>query len=161
MSQIMVLIRDHEAGVYEMIDQVQALQRRQRITISDAAIVIRQADGKVKVRQANQLVGAGTLGGAFWGLFIGRLFWAPWASSEASEPASSRRLDCGLDDDFINEVWNSIRPGYSALLMMVMTMNDKGIEEAFLDHRVQIVSTQLSLDDELRLHDAFGVQELF
>jgi uncharacterized membrane protein len=54
------------------------MQRQNLITLHDAAVVVRSQDGKVKVRQAVNLVGAGALGGAFWGMLIGLLFLAPW-----------------------------------------------------------------------------------
>ena len=47
--------------------------------LSDAAVVIRRQYGHVKVKHAVSLVGNGALGGAFWGLLIGLIFWMPWA----------------------------------------------------------------------------------
>ena len=48
------------------------------ITLSDAATVVRKPDGKVKVKQANSLVGVGALGGAFWGMLFGLIFFVPF-----------------------------------------------------------------------------------
>ena len=53
------------------------LQKQQLITVSDAAIVVRKDDGKVKVKQAVSLVGAGAMGGAFWGMLFGVIFFVP------------------------------------------------------------------------------------
>lgn len=65
-----------------------------------------------KVKQAVNLVGAGALGGAFWGMLIGLLFWMPWlglAIGAASGALGGALADVGVDDKFIKEVGNTIR----------------------------------------------------
>jgi uncharacterized membrane protein len=61
-----------------MRDELGQLQKERLVTLDDAAVVVRRQDGKVKVNQATSLVGAGSLGGAFWGMLIGLLFFMPW-----------------------------------------------------------------------------------
>ena len=78
MSDLIVLAFDNEDGAIQMRDKLGALQKQQIIQLEDAAVVIRRQDGKVKVKQAVSLVGAGALGGAFWGMLIGLIFWMPW-----------------------------------------------------------------------------------
>ena len=77
MSTLAVFSFDSEAGAERMRDSLARLQTQRLITLDDAAVVVRSMDGKVKVRQAQSLVGAGALGGAFWGMLIGLLFLAP------------------------------------------------------------------------------------
>ena len=62
----------------QLRDKLVALQKQHLISLEDASVVVRRQDGKVKVKQAVSLVGAGALGGAFWGMLIGILFWMPW-----------------------------------------------------------------------------------
>jgi uncharacterized membrane protein len=57
-----------------MRDNLVGLQKLQLISLADAAVIVRRQDGKVKVKQTVSLVGAGALGGAFWGMLIGMLF---------------------------------------------------------------------------------------
>ncbi len=66
MSDLLVFAFDNPDGANEMIGTIQSLQKQQLIQLADAAIVVRKPDGKAKVKQANSLVGAGALGGAFW-----------------------------------------------------------------------------------------------
>ena len=61
MSNLIVLAFDTEAGATKMLAEVERLQKMQLISIEDAATVVRHADGKVKVKQANGLVGAGAI----------------------------------------------------------------------------------------------------
>ena len=97
----------------------------QLINLDDAAIVVRNHDGKVKVKQAVNLVGAGTVGGAFWGMLIG-LLWVPWlglAIGAVTGAISDKLTDYGINDEFINEVAGTIEPGGSALFLFDLTMD--------------------------------------
>ena len=82
------------------------LQKQQLITIQDAAIVTWPAGTKKpKTRQLNNLAGAGALGGAFWGMLFGLLFFIPLSALAigAGDGRADRRMaDVGIDDNFIN-----------------------------------------------------------
>ena len=159
MSTLLVLAFATETGAQEMVGHVQALQRQQLISVSDAATVVRKKDGFVKVKQANNMVGAGVFGGAFWGLLIGLLFWAPWQGL-AEDAASGVLVDYGVADNFIKEVSDSIKPGYSALFMIVAQMNEDKVFPAFTQQEVALLRTNLSAKDEVKLCAAFGVVEV-
>ena len=62
MSDLIVFAFDTEDGAAEMRDALNKMQKQQLIELEDAAVVIRRQDGKVKVKQAVSLVGAGALG---------------------------------------------------------------------------------------------------
>jgi uncharacterized membrane protein len=159
MSTLLVLAFECEIGAQKMINHVQALQRQQLITISDAAIVVRQAEGNIKVKQMNCLVGAGALGGAFWGLLIGLLFWTSWKELAVSGDVARKISDYGLDDEFIEEAGNAIKLGYSALFLMVAYMTEDKVLAKLAHPKATLLSTGLSSEDEIRLHEAFGVME--
>ena len=74
MATMVVLAFKDETSAAQMRDKLAGLQKLQLISLSDAAVVVRRQDGKVKVKQTVSLVGAGALGGAFWGMLIGMLF---------------------------------------------------------------------------------------
>jgi hypothetical protein len=67
MSDLIVVAFDNETGAENMRDALVGMQKRHVVTLEDAAVVVRKQDGKVKVKQAVNLVGEGALGGAFWG----------------------------------------------------------------------------------------------
>jgi uncharacterized membrane protein len=129
------------------------------IKVSDAATVIRKLDGKVKVKQANNLVGAGVLGGAFWGMFIGLLFWAPWlglAIGAVTGALSGKLSDYGIDDDFIEEVGAKVEPGGSALLLMIEQWTEDKVVDELSKFDAHVVRSSLSKEDEEKLKAAFG-----
>jgi uncharacterized membrane protein len=70
MSTLVVLKFDSEDGAATMRDRLLKLQKRQLITIEDAAIMKKDANGKPKLEQLNNMAGVGALGGAFWGMLF-------------------------------------------------------------------------------------------
>jgi uncharacterized membrane protein len=162
MSQLVVFSFKTETGAEEMRDELKALQKQQLITLSDAAVVVRRQDGKVKVKQAVSLVGAGALGGAFWGMLIGLLFWAPWlglAIGAASGALGGALTDTGVDDKFIKEVGSTIEPGHSALFLLVESWTEDKVMDQLTKFDAKVLQTSLSKEDEAKLTAAFGAEE--
>lgn len=156
MSILLVLTFTNETGAGGMVGHVQALQKQQLIAISDAAIVIRKEDRKVKVKQVNSLVGVGALGGAFWGLLVGRLFWESWLDPSASA-AEGKILNSGIADEFIVNLGRAIQPGCSALFMMIGYMLSDKVLAVLAEHNATLLRTNLNITEEVKLREAFGV----
>ena len=162
MSTLVVLAFKDETSAEQMRDKLAALQKQQIISLSDAAVVVRKQDGKVKVKQAVSLVGAGALGGAFWGMLIGLLFWMPWlglAIGAAAGAVGGALTDVGVDDKFIKEVGEKIQPGQSALFLMVESWTEDKVLDQIKDFGAEVIQTSLSKEDEAKLRAAFGAEE--
>ena len=162
MSELVVVAFDNETGAAEMRDALVELQKQGLVTLDDAAVVVRRPDGKVKVKQAVNLVDSGALGGAFWGMLIGLLFWMPWlglAVGAVSGALGSALADYGLDDGFVKEVAATIRPGHSALFLLIREATPDKLVDALKQFNGKIMQTSLSKHDEARLREAFGVYE--
>jgi uncharacterized membrane protein len=159
MSQMVVFAFKDETGAGQMRDELKDLQQQHLITLSDAAVAVRRQDGKVKVKQATSLVGVGALGGAFWGMFIGLLFWMPWlglAIGAASGAVAGALSDTGVDDEFIKEVGNAIEPGQSALFLLVDQWTEDKVLDRLTGFDAKVLQTSLSKEDEAKLKAAFG-----
>ncbi|MCA9874139.1 MAG: DUF1269 domain-containing protein [Anaerolineales bacterium] len=161
MSTLLVLTFDNKTGARVMVDQVQTLQRQQLITLADAATVIRQEDGRIKIKQLNNLVGAGAFGGAFWGLFVGTLFWSSWLDPAKADCAPPKTPNCGLDEAFMLEVHSAIKAGYSALFMIVAYVANEEVYVTLAENTATFQKAYLSPESEAMLSEAFGVVEEF
>ena len=162
MATMVVLAFKDETSAAQMRDKLVGLQKLQLISLSDAAVVVRKQDGKVKVKQAVSLVGAGALGGAFWGMLIGLLFFAPWlglAIGAASGALGGALSDYGVDDKFIKQVGNTIEPGHSALFLMVESWTEDKVLDEIKGFDAEVLQTSLSKEDEAKLQAAFGAGE--
>jgi uncharacterized membrane protein len=162
MSELIVFAFSNDKGASEMDETIQRLKKEQLITLDDAAIVVRNHDGKVKVKQAVNLVGAGTVGGAFWGMLIGLLFWMPWlglAIGAITGAISGKLSDYGINDDFINEVAETIEPGGSALFLLISKWTEDKVLDELSKFNPKVVRTSLSKEEEHKLKAAFGAGE--
>ena len=163
MSDLFVFAFDTETGAGEMRDALAGLQKEHLITLEDAAVVVRNQDGKAKVKQAVNLVGVGAWGGAFWGMLIGLLFFAPWlglAVGAITGAISGKFTDIGVDDKFIKEVGETIEPGHSALFLLVRDVTPDKVLERLEGFKPKVLQTSLSKEDEQKLREAFSANDV-
>ncbi len=162
MSQLFVLKFADEATPQQVVGTLKSLQDQHLIKVEDAAIVTRQPDGKVKVKQSRDLVGEGALGGAFWGMLIGLLFFMPFLGAAIGAGAGAlagKFSDIGIDDNFIKQVGSSIHPGESALFLLVRdAVADKVIPQ-LRQYKFEVIQTSLSNEDEAKLREMLGVTQ--
>jgi uncharacterized membrane protein len=159
MSNMVVMAFDNEYTAEQVRDKLVELQRAQLIKLDDAVVVVRKPDGKVKVKQAANLAGAGALSGAFWGMLIGLLFFVPFfgmAVGAAAGALAGSMSDYGIDDNFIKEVGNAIQPGTSAIFVLVREATVDKVVEQLKPYGGKIIHTSLSAENEAQLKAAFG-----
>lgn len=136
------------------------LQKEALISVHDAATVSWPADKKSpKTRQLNSLTGAGAAWGGMWGLLFGLIFFVPilgLAIGAGLGALSASMADVGIDDNFIKQVRSQVTPGTSALFVLSSdAVLDKCIE-AFKGTGASLIQSNLSAEQEKKLHDAFG-----
>ena len=162
MSEMIVFAFPTATGAVEMRDALKRMQKEHLIELEDAAVVIRKQDGKVKVKQATSLVGAGALGGAFWGMLIGLLFFMPWlgmAAGALGGAIGGKFTDIGVDDKFIKEVGKTIEPGYSALFLLVQSATADKVLPQLKKFNATVLQTSLSDEDEAKLRETFSAHD--
>ncbi|KJF21152.1 DUF1269 domain-containing protein [Rhodococcus sp. AD45-ID] len=148
------------SGADTAITTLEDLQRQELIKIRDAALVSwPEGANKPKTRQLNNVTGAGALGGAFWGLLFGLLFFIPLlgAALGAGIGALAGSLtDVGIDDEFIAGVRKNVTPGTSALFVLTSDAIIDRVHEAFDGQSGELVSTNLSHEQEQQLRNVFA-----
>ncbi|MDX1616098.1 MAG: DUF1269 domain-containing protein [Candidatus Promineifilaceae bacterium] len=159
MSELIVLAFDDKKGAQAARDELKQLSKEELIDLRDAAVVVRNEDESLDIDQAVSLVGAGALGGAFWGMLIGLLFFMPWlglAVGGITGAIAGKLTDYGVDDDFIRSVGETIEPGNSALFMLIRRWTEDRVMARLSDFDPTVIRTSLSREDEARLRSAFG-----
>jgi uncharacterized membrane protein len=162
LADLVVVAFDNATGADEVRDAMVQMQKEHIVTLEDAAVVVRKRDGKVKIKQATNLVGAGAFGGAFWGMLIGLLFLVPWlglAVGAAAGALGGKFTDIGVDDKFIKEVGNTIQPGHSALFLLIREATPDRLLDELKPYKGTVLKTSLSKENEAALKAAFGAEE--
>ncbi|HIK25193.1 MAG: DUF1269 domain-containing protein [Thermosynechococcus sp. Uc] len=159
MSTLVVIAFDDEYKANEVLIQLLKLQREHLIDLEDAAVVVRTKEGKVKINQTQDLTLQGALGGGFWGLLIGLLFFNPllgWAAGLVAGAISGKFTDIGIDDNFIKELGQTISPGSSAIFTLVRQATPDKVIEEIAPFGGKVLRTSLSKEDEAKLQEALN-----
>jgi len=165
MSDLVVASFRSEDTADQVLNRLNALRKEYLIDLDDACVVTRDADGKLRLKQAMNLVGFGAMSGATWGsLFgtlIGLLFLNPLAGlltgaavGAGTGALSGKLADYGIDDDFIRSLGSTIEPGTSALFVLVRKVNVDKLLPELRPYGGTILRTSLSNDQEERLKAA-------
>jgi uncharacterized membrane protein len=140
-------------------ERVVALQKQELIQIHDAVVVSWPADAKhPKTHQLVSTKGAGAASGAFWGLLFGLIFFIPFfgmAFGAAMGALTGSLTDFGIDDEFIESVRDKVTPGTSALFLMSSDAVVDRVKEQLSDVHGELISTNLSVEDEEHLKAMF------
>lgn len=160
MATLSVWKFDSPSGADDAVTTLQELAKQQLITVHDAATVSWADDAKKpKTRQLNNLAGAGALGGTFWGLLFGLIFFVPLlgaAIGAATGAIGGALSDVGIDDDFIDKTRDRVTPGTSALFVMTSGAVMDKVHEAFTDSKPELLTTNLSGEQEQALRSVFA-----
>ena len=159
MSCLLVLAFSSQSGAERIIADIHALQEQKDIDISDAALVIRESDGKIRIKQASNLEKAELVGDAFWGILFGLVFFMPWAGLPADAFSGKRTgnlNDYGITDSFIKEAGSTIQPGYSGLFLLVSNFTEAKLIEVLSRNKATLLRIDLSREDVGKLSEAFG-----
>jgi uncharacterized membrane protein len=129
------------------------------LAIDDAAVVVKDADGKVHVK--NQ-VSRGTwistgVGGAL-GLLIGSIFFpiGGLVLGLAGGALVGRVMDVGVDGNFVKDVGDQIQPGTSALFVLTRQENASAVLAVLRQFQGKVLQTTLDTDAEEALRQALG-----
>lgn len=161
MSDLIVIGFSDEFKADEVLLDLRKLEREYLIDLEDAAIVVRKKDGKVKIKQTQELVTAGALSGGFWGLLIGLMFFEPLLGilGAAVGAFSGALTDIGIDDNFIQELGNTIEPGTSAIFVLVRKSTPDKVLDDLSKFEGKVLRTSLSHEDEAQLQAALTKTE--
>lgn len=159
MSDLIAIAYDDIFKAEEVRLTLFKLQREHLIELEDAAVVIKTADGKVKLNQSINLAAAGAASGGFWGLLIGTLFLVPLlgaAVGAATGAISGALSDIGIDDEFMRELGETLQPNTSALFILVKKVTPDKVLDEISKYGGKILRTSLSKDDERQLQEVLN-----
>jgi uncharacterized membrane protein len=163
MSALTVWKFESTDGAQDALDVLADMQRQQLIQVLDAAVVSWEVGKKKpRTRELRNTRKAGALGGGFWGLLFGLIFFIPilgLAIGAATGALIGSMADVGISDDFIRDVRKKVTPGTSALFLLSTDAVMDRVTERFKGTDAELISTNLTADQEAKLREAFSEDE--
>ena len=151
---------DDENGAQEAGRTLGELERRGALRVLDAAVVTWPADAsRPRTSQVVSSRASGALGGSFWGLLLGIIFFAPvlgLAVGAAAGALGGSLREAGIGEAFIRQVRDEVAPGTSALFVMTSDVVLEQVRAAFLAHHPTLLHTDLTPEQDAALREYFG-----
>src|SRR5256885_14924491 len=119
-------------------------------------------DGSYHVETPHHAVGGGAMWGMFWGFLFGLLFFIPVFGMVAGAGMGAlmgKFTKTSIDKQFQEQVRGMLKPGTSALFLMLEKVTPDKAVEAMSKYGGTVLKTSLSKDDEKELQDALHGDE--
>ncbi|WP_030454718.1 DUF1269 domain-containing protein [Herbidospora cretacea] len=157
MATLIAIAYDDLGTAVKVRDKLFQLQQEHLITLTDAAIVEHTAEGKIKMKPAVNMAATGAAGGALWGGLIGLIFFMPLvgaAVGAATGALVGAKTDIGVDDKFMKDVAEGLKPGGAALFLLVEDSTRDKVLPQVAPMGGRIIHTSLSQEAENQLKEA-------
>ena len=159
MSTLVVVGYDNPFKAEEIRVKLQKMQAAYLIDLEDAVVAVKNAKGKVKLHQPVNLTALGAASGGFWGTLIGMLFLAPavgFAVGATAGAVSGSLHDVGINDKFIKDLADTMKPNTSALFVLVRSSTPDRVLEELKGTGGKILQASLSHEEVERLQNTLA-----
>jgi uncharacterized membrane protein len=156
MSELIAISFDGAGDATAALGSVRALEREGRIGLEDTAVVTKDADGKVHVK--NEMA-SGTETGAVVGAVLGSLLWVVFPVGAIVGGAIAgglvgRAAKPGIDGAFVKQVEADLPAGGSALFLLTKAGDPGLLIAAMRQYDGRVVQTSLDEEQEAALRDS-------
>ncbi len=155
-------------------DQATAEQARRTVMELEAELIVeadqvasiaRDMEGKyhVQTTHGGSSTGGGAVWGGFWGLLFGLLFFVPfagWAVGAGLGALVAHLGSKGIDKAFQQQVRDYVKPGTSALFMVIEHATPDKAIAALEQYGGTVIKTSLSEEDTKKLQEALQPPEV-
>ncbi len=133
----------------------------------DACVVIRPEEGDIQIKQSVNMTAVGASSGLGSGMFVGMLagllMFNPLAgmalggvAGAAMGALGGSMSDFGINDEFIKELGETIKPNTSALFLLVAKATPDKVIAEIEEHNPRVLQTSLSQEQEDKLREALA-----
>jgi uncharacterized membrane protein len=159
MATLVAIGYPDEATAERARETVQRLESELIIQADQVAAVSRDSEGKYHVHTTHggASSGAGAMWGGFWGFLFGILFFIPFAGLALGAGMGALMGhfgEKGIDKAFQDQVRDYVKPGTSALFMVIEQATPDKAVAALQEYGGTVIKTSLSDEDTKKLQDA-------
>lgn len=143
---------------------VSTLEEELVIQADQVAAISRDLEGKYHVHTTHGGASAegGALWGGFWGILFGLLFFVPFAGLAFGAGMGAlfgHFGEKGIDKAFQEQVREYLKPGTSALFMVIEQVTPDKATDALSQYGGTVIKTSLSDEDTKKLQDALQASQ--
>ena len=157
MADLIAIGYPDQATADAAAEEARRLARDLIIQPDAIAVIVRDEEGGYHVHTNHHLVGGGATWGMFWGLLFGLLFFIPvfgMAIGAGMGALMGKLSKTSIDKQFQDQVRDLLKPGTSALFLMLEKVTPDKAVEAMSKYGGTVLKTSLSKQDEQDLQEA-------
>jgi uncharacterized membrane protein len=157
MSDLIAIGYDDETTAAQAAEEVRRLASELIVQPDAVATIVRDKDGDYHVSTNHHFVGGGATWGMFWGLLFGLLFFVPvfGLAIGAGFGALFGKIEkTGIDREFQQQVRDMIKPGNSALFMIVEKVTPDKAVSALSKYGGTVLKSSLTNEAQRELQEA-------
>lgn len=159
MKKLLAIAYPTEKKAQNVLEELTDTESEPVSDLDDAVIATRKQDGKVRIRQTLNLTGMGALQGALWGSVIGFILTGPLglvlagAGGAGFGALTGKLSDYNIDNSFVKELGQYLKPGTSALFVMTTDVSDQKLISFFEDTGGKVMVSSLSDESEKAIRE--------
>lgn len=154
MSDLIAIGYNDETTAAAAADEARRLAKDLIIEADAIASIRRDEEGKYHVTTTHHPIGTGATWGMFWGLLFGMLFFIPVLGMVVGAGLGAlmgKVTKTGIDKEFQDQVRDMVKPGTSALFLVVEKVTPDKAIEAMSRFGGTVLKSSLSKDAEKEL----------
>ncbi len=155
-SNLTVVVFDDELKAEEARRKLLKLQREGFIEMEDAVVVVKGQDGAARYHQMHRPARKGGLAGSITGIIVGSIFFSPLIGAvfgAFTGAVSGLLTDVGIDDQFMKDLSQKLKPGCSALFALVRKADPERVGEAFSGFGGRVMVNSVSKEREAAIQE--------
>jgi len=158
LEMVAAMYQDEERG-RTILDMLEQMHKASTIDMVDAALLKKDADGKLSVVDDSELTGkGGAKRGAIAGAVVGVIFPPALIASAvlggAAGAAWGKLRDTGIKSKSMEELGNSLEPGKTAVVALVKPESVRTVENALQGYDGQLVKHAFSASESEQIETA-------
>lgn len=156
MSDLVISVFGEEFRAQEVRTALMKMDKAHLVDLEDAIVLRRTVSGAIKVHHITHLTFSGAIGGGFLGSLFGVMFLNPVfavvgaAAGAVMGAVSGSMSHAGIGQDFMEELARHLKPGASALCVLVRENLDEVLTDISL-FGGKVLQASLKHEDEAQL----------
>jgi uncharacterized membrane protein len=159
MAELVVIGYPDEATAEKAQAALAQLQHELVVDLAGSAVVVADANGKVRMTTPTHATGAGAATGAMWGMLFGLLFLIPIGGLLIGGMMGAlfgKLSDTGIKDEFVSQVRDLLKPNTAGLVVMYRKATPDKTLEALAPFGGTVLKSSLSAESEAAINEALS-----